>query len=70
MIERYFIRLKIQHLNSKKHYVLFFVQDVYSEVYDVLFCIHKYLRQFRYSYWWRERHVGVYKPLLMTSKKI
>ena len=31
--------------------------------------IHKYLRQFRYSYWWRARHVGVYKPLFMTSKK-
>ena len=22
--------------------------------------IHKYLRQFRYSYWWRARHVGMY----------
>ena len=31
--------------------------------------IHKYLRQFRYSYWWRARHMGVYKPLFMTSKK-
>ena len=29
----------------------------------------KYLRQFRCSYWWRARHVGVYKPLFMTSKK-
>ena len=36
----------------------------------MLYCIiHKYLRQFRYSYWWRVRHVGVYKPLFMTSKK-
>ena len=25
--------------------------------------IHKYLREFRYSYWWRARHVGVIKPL-------
>ena len=35
----------------------------------LLFHIHKYLRQFCYSYWWRARHVGVYKPLFMTSKK-
>ena len=33
------------------------------------FFIHQYLRQFRYSYWWRARHVGVYKPLFITSKK-
>ena len=25
--------------------------------------IYKYLRQFRYSYWWRAHHLGVYKPL-------
>ena len=31
--------------------------------------IHKYLRHFRYSYWWRARYVGVYKPLYMTGKK-
>ena len=31
--------------------------------------IHKYLRQFRYSYWWRARYMGVYKPLFMTGKK-
>ena len=31
--------------------------------------IHKYLRQFRYSYWWRARHVGVFKPLFRTSQK-
>ena len=34
-----------------------------------LYSIHKYLRQFRYSYWLRARHVGVYKPLYMASKK-
>ena len=34
-----------------------------------LFIIHKYLRQFRYSYWWGAGHVGVYKPFFMTSKK-
>ena len=33
----------------------------------ILLCIHNYLRQFRYSYWWRAHHVGVYKPLF--SKK-
>ena len=29
--------------------------------------IHKYLRQFRYSYW--AHHMGVFKPLIKTSKK-
>ena len=36
---------------------------------NVLNTIHKHLRQFRYSYWWRARHVGMYKPLFMTGKK-
>ena len=31
--------------------------------------IHKYLRQFRYSYCWRVPHVGVYKSLFVTSNK-
>ena len=30
---------------------------------------YKYLRQFHYSYWWRARHMGGVKPLIMTSKK-
>ena len=29
--------------------------------------IHKYLRQFRYSYCWRARHMGVFKRLIRTS---
>ena len=29
-----------------------------------LICIHKYLRQFRYSYWWRAPHVGIFKRSL------
>ena len=29
--------------------------------------IHKYHIQFRYSYWWRARYVGVFKSLIMTS---
>ena len=33
----------------------------------LLFIIHKYLGQLLYSYWWRARHVGVFKPLIMTS---
>ena len=32
-----------------------------------LWFIHKYLRQFRYFYWWRARHVGVFKQLIMIS---
>ena len=39
------------------------------QLHSPLIYIHKYLRQFRYSYWWRARHVGVYKPLFMTGKK-
>ena len=39
----------------------------YCIPYLYLRSIHKYLRQFRYSYWWRARHVGVFKPLIMTS---
>ena len=35
----------------------------------MLLHIHKYLRQFRYSYWWRARHVGVFKLLILTSQK-
>ena len=35
----------------------------------VIINIHKYLRQFCYSYWWRAHHVGVYKLLFVTSKK-
>ena len=30
-------------------------------------CIHEYLRQFRYSYWWRAHHVELFKQLIMTS---
>ena len=33
----------------------------------LFYVIHKYLRQFRYSYWWGATHMGVFKPLIMTS---
>ena len=38
------------------------------QVCPLLYLILKYLRQFCYSYWWRARHMDVYKPLVMTSK--
>ena len=35
--------------------------------FNLLSTIHKYPKQFLYSYWWRARHVGVFKRLIMTS---
>ena len=43
-----------------------------SRISEALFLhIHKYVsRQFHYSYWWRARHVGVFKRLIKTQLKL
>ena len=44
--------------------IIYFGPDVLTRATRI---IHKHLRRFRYSYWWRARHVWVFKPLIMTS---
>ena len=57
------VKKKLTGISDKQKSSVNHIFQVYST------SIHKYLRQFRYSYWWRARHVGVYKPLFMTGKK-
>ena len=37
---------------------------------ECIIFVHKYLRQFCISYWWRARHVGVFKRFIITNDQL
>ena len=42
------------------------IEKIAQKLKNILMTIHKYPIQFHYSYWWRARHMAVFKRLIKT----